>query len=187
MNSLLDIPTALSEPEAVALQQLAAGKGVLEVGALLGFSTVMLAQVAEAVVSIDPHAGYPADNPRETWGPFNENLLRHGVAEKVTVLRDDDSVLLSLGTWLDGTEFGNSLAIDLAFIDCDGTYPTTIRVIERVAPWLTVEGAIIAVHDYDLPEWPGAGEAVRDYCTQSGARFGVIDTLAIIRPAHPDN
>jgi predicted O-methyltransferase YrrM len=176
----------MTEPEGVALQQLAAGKGVLEVGALLGFSTVLLAQVAEAVVSIDPHAGYPFDNPRETWGQFNENLLLYGVADKVTVLREDDSALLSLDTYLDGSEFGN-LPIQLAFIDCDGTYPTTIRVLERVAPWLPVEGGIIAVHDYDLPEWPGAGEAVRDFCTQTGARFGVIDTLAIIRPAHPDN
>jgi hypothetical protein len=57
--------------------------------------------------------------------------------------------------------------------------------MERAAVHLHPDG-LLCVHDYDLPDWPGVGEAVRDYCTQTGSRFGVIDTLAIIRPAHPD-
>jgi predicted O-methyltransferase YrrM len=180
MNALLDIPTALTEPEGVALQQLAQGKTVLEFGALLGFSTVLLAQVASHVISFDPHTGYPTDNPRDTWAEFNQNLLRHGVAAKVSAYRHDHKYLSTAMQ-----DEGND-PIDLAFIDCDGEYLTTIQVIEAAAQWLSPDG-LIAVHDYDLPEWPGAGEAVRDYCTQTGSRFGVIDTLAIIRPAHPDD
>lgn len=177
---LTDIPTALSAPEAAALTQLADGKTVLEFGSLLGFSTITMARVAERVISFDPHSGYPAANPRDTWGPFNENLLRYGVADKVSAYRTDHRDLK-----LAMEDEGND-PILLAFIDCDGEYLTTIQVIEAAANWLHPDG-LIAVHDYDLPEWPGAGEAVRDYCTQTGARFGLIDTLAIIRPAHPDD
>jgi predicted O-methyltransferase YrrM len=195
MNALLDIPTAMTEPEALAIQQLAMDKRVLEVGALLGFSTIMMAKSAIEVVSIDPHAGYPADNPRDTWGSYNENLLRYDVADKVWAIRDTDQVLTHVEefVWPDDDpthpqrDPGELKDFGFAFIDCDGTYDTTIRVMERVAPFLTLDNGIMAVHDYDLPEWPGAGEAVRDFCTQSGARFGLIDTLAVIRVAHPDD
>jgi hypothetical protein len=181
VNSLLDIPTALSEPEAVALQQLAAGKRVLEVGALLGFSTVLMAQVAEEVVSVDPHDGYPAENPRPTWHEFNGNLLRFDVADRVVAYRDfyNGKTAALITDDHDAPEF--------AFIDADGTYETTIMLIELVAEHMHADAPIIAVHDYNLPEWPGAGAAVRDYCTQTQTHFGLIDTLALIRLAHPDD
>jgi hypothetical protein len=186
VNSLLDIPTALSEPEAVALQQLAVGKRVLEVGALLGFSTIMLAQVALEVASVDPHQGYPTDNPRDTWVPFNTNLLRHGVADKVLAYRD---LYNGRSASLIADEWG---APDFVFIDADGTYDTTFRLIELAAEHVAVPmedpaSSLIAVHDYGLREWPGAGAAVRDYCTQAGTNFGLIDTLALIRLPHVDD
>jgi len=185
MNSLLDIPTGLTEPEAVALQQLAAGKRVLEVGALLGFSTVILAQVADEVASVDPHDGYPFNDPRDTWVPFNNNLLRYGVADKVLTYRDRYTARTAA---LIGDEWG---APNFAFLDLDGTYENTFKVMELVAEHMAVpmddrEATILAVHDYGLPEWPGAGAAIRDYCTQTQTHFGLIDTLALIRLPHPD-
>ena len=84
MTSIIDIPTALSAVEADALRSLSTGKNVLEVGALLGFSTVVMGQVANTVVSVDPHDGYPAANPRPTLEPFIANLSRFDVLETVT-------------------------------------------------------------------------------------------------------
>lgn len=176
---LTDIPTALSPIEAHALTMLAEDKAVLELGSLLGFSTITMARVAERVLSIDPHEGYPAENPRPTWGKFNENLLAYEVADIVTAIKGDDSELWS-------AQVGDEAPFGFAFIDITGEYPDTFRALERVMPLMLVD-ALVAVHDYDLPEWPGAGEAVRDFCAQTGARFGIIDTLAIIRPAHPDD
>ncbi len=178
----IDIPTALTEVEAVALTQLAAGKRVLEVGSLLGFSTVTMARVAEHVTSIDPHEGYPVDNPRPTWPLFNGNLEHFGVADQVTAFKADDSMLLAYEVLEDGEE-----AFEFAFIDATGTYEDTIRIIERVVDVMHVDAPILAVHDYGIAAWPGAGEAVRDYCTQNLLNFGVVDTLALIRLGHPDD
>lgn len=180
MHSLPDIPTALSNVEADALRSLSTGKNVLEVGALLGFSTVVMAQVANTVVSVDPHDGYPADNPRPTWEPFLQNLARYDVLETVTPYR---TLLSDPGTRgsLDDHE-----PFEFTFIDADGTYQTTFAILDQAIRYADIDG-LIGVHDYDLPEWPGAGEAVRDWCTQTGSRFGVIDTIALIRPRHPDD
>ena len=173
----IDIPTALSEVEAVAISQLATGRDVLEVGSLLGFSTVTMGMCANSVVSVDPHEGYPDANPRPTYEPFLQNLMRYDVIDVVTAYREDHRAI----DWIKA----DHPAWDFAFIDADGTYETTFAVLEKVAE-ATTSKALIAVHDYDLPAWPGAGEAVRDWCTQTGARFGVIDTIALIRK-HPDN
>jgi hypothetical protein len=176
-----DIKTALTPMEADALRALSTGKTVLEVGALLGFSTVVMAEVAEAVVSVDPHDGYPTANPRPTWEPFHENLLRFGVADKVTVVRD---IFPSQAATLALEDEGPP---QFAFIDADGTYETTSAILAPLLDGrMAASAKFIAVHDYDLPEWPGAGEAVRDCVTQAGLKFGTVDTLAIIR-LHPED
>lgn len=174
---MIDIPTALSEVEAVAIAQLASGRDVLEVGSLLGFSTVTMAMTANTVASFDPHDGYPEANPRPTWADFNANLLRYEVADVVTAYRDTHRGIPSAAQ--DHPEW------TFAFIDGPGTYHETFDILNTVVE-CTHPRALIAVHDYDLPEWPGAGEAVRDICTQSGMRFGLIDTIALIRKA-PEN
>jgi protein-L-isoaspartate O-methyltransferase len=79
--SLPDIPTALSLPEARELARLAEGRRVVEAGALLGFSTVVLARAAASVVSVDRHEGYDAP----TLGKFLRNLDRFGVQGRVEV------------------------------------------------------------------------------------------------------
>jgi protein-L-isoaspartate O-methyltransferase len=62
----LNIPTAVTPREAAVMVTHASGRLVLEVGALLGYSTVTLATTALHVVSVDPHDGYPAHDPRPT-------------------------------------------------------------------------------------------------------------------------
>lgn len=165
----IDIPTALTDAETAELQRLAAGKDVLEVGSLLGYSTVCLAQVAAHVHSVDPHVGYPVENPRPTLGPFMANLERYGVREKVTVhVGFDADVLPSL----------RHHQFDLAFLDMTGLYEDTLRGIRLTVPLLR-HWAALCVHDCGHPEWPGALAAVEDFATAIGTTFRLIDRLGI--------
>jgi predicted O-methyltransferase YrrM len=177
---VIDIPTALTELEATTLAQLAHGKNVLEVGSLLGFSTITMAATAEHVWSVDPHEGYPEDDPKPTFTTFIGNLQLYGVDERVTAIKDTDNWLLSPGQDL-------PVPIDFAFIDATGHYADTIRIMERAYELMHPDAQIMAVHDYGILAWPGAGEAVRDFCTQRGLNFGVVDTLALVRLGHPDD
>lgn len=162
----VDIPTALTEAERNELKMLAHGANVLEVGSLLGHSTVTLAQVAQHVVSIDPHEGYPASEPRPTFQRFMENLERYGVRDKVTVIVDTHDKVVP---WLQPRSF------ELVFIDATGEYDLTLDIIRSVKP--LVNSGWIAVHDCGHPDWPGALQAVESY----GRPFDLIDRLAIIQ------
>ncbi len=163
--SLPDIATAMTRAEAEELARLADGKVVLEFGALLGFSTVVLAQTADMVYSVDPHFGYPLAAPRPTLTPFLANLERYGVTQKVVpILSKAENILPII----------DSKSIDLVFID-----------ITRCAELLLYESAqnikpkVIAVHDYGIPEWTGATEAVDKFSAETGKRFRLVGTLAI--------
>jgi len=78
------IPTSLTDNEASALWTMAPGQLVIEVGAAYGYSTILMAQVAERVVSIDPHMGYGSlPNSLEI---MRANLEAYGVTDKVEVI-----------------------------------------------------------------------------------------------------
>ena len=74
---MTDIPTALTYREDNLLRSICVGHVCYEAGALLGHSTVVIAQAAKALVSVDPHDGYPTWQPRPTWQPFLRNLRQH--------------------------------------------------------------------------------------------------------------
>lgn len=166
---MIDIPTAVTPAEVRRLRELARGKRVLEIGSLLGHSTVALAQVAEAVVSVDPHEGYPFDNPRPTITPFIDNLVRYGVRDKVTVC---------VGTDADVLPFLTPHQFHLAFIDATGEYDVTLAAMRRCVPLLTHHAAL-AVHDCGHPDWPGALDAVADFACEKGTRFELVDRLGV--------
>jgi predicted O-methyltransferase YrrM len=155
------IPTAMTDVEA-ALASLAAGGVVLEVGALLGYSTVVLASRAEFVLSIDPHDGYPDGDPRPTLAPFLENLARYGVRDKVAVIVEPAEKALP---------FLASEYFDLVFVDVTGRYEDTIAVMEGTMPLLRT-GGVLAVHDCGHPEWPGVNRAVKEF-----DRLAIFDHL----------
>lgn len=161
-----DIPSAVTTLEREKLRHLARGKRVLEIGALLGHSTVALAKVAEHVVSVDPHRGYPQGNPRGTLYAFTANLWRAGVLDKVTVIVDTHDRALPL---LAGGQF------DGVFIDCTGEYDLTVDVMAMSCRLLRHHGWM-AVHDCGHPDWPGALKAVEDF----GRPFTLVDRLAVI-------
>src|SRR5262249_28361552 len=118
-----DIPSAVTGEEAAKLASLASGGDVLELGAWFGFSTVILAQAARRVTSVDWHHGDAHAGEAETWEPYLANLARYGVAAKVDARRGRfDEVLPALakagalfdGVFLDAQHDAESVAADLA-------------------------------------------------------------------------
>lgn len=151
------IPTALSSAETRALAAFARDMRVIECGALLGYSTRVLASVASKVVSIDRHEGYgPA-----TLASFMSNLEGH--FDKVVPVVADCAALLPF------------LRADRYFIDLDGTYETTRRVLEALPHY----NCGVAVHDFDRQSCSGVKRAILD--TPGYEIDHVVDSLAFIR------
>ena len=151
-----DCPSSLSVREAECLQRWAEGKLVVEAGALLGFSTIKLAQVASRVISIDRHLNYTLPTLKQ----FKGNLVRAGVRDKVTIVVE--CCLSALPRY--PAEFG--------FIDLTGQQRLTQLALEAC------QAPIVGVHDLHRPYCEGVETAIRK------AGFEVleaVDTLAICR------
>lgn len=175
MSVAVEIPTAITAAERDELERLAAGKRVLEIGALLGHSTVAMARVAESVVSVDPHEGYPRVAPRPTLLRFLENLREYGVRDRVVVCVAPDWQALPML---------RERLFDLAFIDCDGEYETTLHAMRATVPLLRHHAALV-VHDHGHPDWPGASRAIREFARERGTAFRTVDTLAVFEQTWP--
>lgn len=158
------IPTALTAHEAWELHRLAAGRTVLEFGSLLGYSTIVLAQSAKIVYAVDPHQGYPLDNPRPTLDGFIANLDRHMIRDKVLPI-------LGRGDQL--TPLLRVACADMAFIDITRAADELMLAVWRL------KIPVIAVHDYGIPKWTGATEAVHAHAQRTRSDFRLVDTLAI--------
>ena len=174
--SVIDIPTALTESETTALQAIVKDKYVLEIGALLGYSTVVMAQTAKCVTSIDPHEGYPEDNPRPTWAPYLANLRKHQVQGKVLPIRD---------TWQHAVKEGLPAPYDVVFMDLTGKYEDTHELLMYLHPEWGWRLKTICVHDCGHPDWPGVDRAVQEFVTflDMHARFEQIDRMGVFRYA----
>jgi hypothetical protein len=151
------VPTSLSKREARELAFHAEGKRVVECGALLGGSTIVLSTAAREVMSIDRHQGYNIP----TFNRFMSNLLRYGVADKVRV-KVDDVKNLPTG-WLEG---------DFAFIDLDGTYETTKAALAALkgVPY-------IGVHDVQRVHCVGVELAILE---SNRKPISMVDTLVVL-------
>lgn len=166
---LPDIPTAVTEEEARALAALAAGRTVLELGAYHGFSTIVLASVAERVWSVDWHHGDEHAGQADTWDAYTANLDRYEVSN-VEVCRgrfEDEVPRLAAvgvrvdGAFIDGQHDGVSVARDLA-----------------LALTLVRPGGFVAFHDYGRgPATGHPGFAITDVADKFGV-VGVVGYLA---------
>jgi tRNA A58 N-methylase Trm61 len=134
------IPTSLSCRETLALQRWGRERVVVEAGALLGFSTITLAQVARRVVSVDRHVGY---NGAPTERRFRSNLHRTGVADRVDVRVGDI------------TDHLPTISADFAFIDLDGTAATTGTALAHL------RSSLVGVHDLGRSHCPGVEDVIR--------------------------
>lgn len=133
----LDQQGWLSHADAAALRELAAGKTVLELGAWKGRSTVVLAGVADYVVSVDQHLGIE-EMPGEDSLPDYLASVRELPNVAIVVAR-----------------FGSFLPLlapnrfDLVFIDGAHDYESVERDITYA---LLLHPKVVAFHDWDIPD-----------------------------------
>jgi hypothetical protein len=155
----------MTSAESEKLQELARGKDVLEIGSLLGYSTVLLAKVARRVIAIDPHRGYPQADPKPTLAEYTWNLDRYDVRDKVTTIVGDARTILPL--------FRPTM-FSLIFLDCTRIAAETIFLANNLDPWH------LAIHDYGHPEWTGATEAIDMFFRMRSCPMEIVDTLAVL-------
>lgn len=165
-----NIITAMTHHEAVALAELAAGKTVLELGAYHGFSTVVLASVAEEVISVDWHKGDDHAGLGDTWDIFQANLAMYDVNDRVRVVRgrfeDELPVMAGAGVQVDGV-----------FLDARHDEESVQRDLDLALPMVR-PGGFVAFHDYGRCEATGnPGFAVTPVADRFGVK-GVTGTLA---------
>jgi len=155
----INIPTALSFNETILIKNLSRNKKVLEIGSLLGYSTINMAKEAKAVTSIDPHEGYPYKGAETTIFKFKYNLTRYNI-NNVKIIQDI-------------FENVKKEKYDFVFIDLSGKYELTKKVLEYVQ-----NIPVVVIHDFARQNCSGVEKAIKD----SGANLiQVIDTCAIIK------
>jgi len=164
-----DVTSSVTGAEAVALADLARDKTALELGAHYGFSTIVLASVAEKVYSVDWHQGDVHAGLGDSWAAFNFNLIRYGVTDRVQVClgRFEDEVpkLDAAGVRTDG-----------AFLDGLHDEASVQRDLE-LALTIVRPGGFIAFHDYG--RGPDTGHP--DFrITQVADKFGVADVVGTL-------
>lgn len=125
----------LSSHDIAELQRLGEGKTVLELGAWHGRSTVVLAGVAEYVVSVDRHLGIAAVDDSDSLPAY---------LEAVRPLRNVAIVVAPFESFVPHLR-----PFDLVFIDGDHDYASVQRDIVLA---LLVEPVVVAFHDFDFAD-----------------------------------
>lgn len=134
------ITSAVTPAESRALARLAEGQVVLEMGAHFGYSTVVLASVAEHVISVDWHAGDVHAGQSNSEPEFRANLWRYGVTDRVRVeVGRFEDVLPRLAA--------EGVVTDGAFIDAQHDSDSVRRDL-ALALRIVKPGGWIAFHDY---------------------------------------
>lgn len=161
--------TAVTPAEAAELARLATGGSVLELGSFYGFSTIVMASVAEMVYSIDWHQGDDHAGVYDTWDEFNANLLGYGVKKHVRAVKgrfEEEVPRL----WREG------IRVDGAFLDGQHDAESVQRDLD-LALMLIRPGGWCAFHDYGRCEATGhPGFAV----TEVADRFGITDVVGTL-------
>lgn len=142
-----DLPQGwLTADEAKALANLAKGRTVLELGAYKGRSTVVLAEAAKYVVSVDRHKGIPPFHEGDTLDDYLAAVrYKENVAIIVTENWHDFALFLRAGTF------------DLIYIDGDHDYIAA----ERDAILATgLDPSVVAFHDMDQAQVAAAARTV---------------------------
>lgn len=156
--------SSVTPDEIAKLQELAAGKDVLEVGSAYGYSAIRMAEVAAHVDAVDPHAGELAGS----YEAMTTNLAQYGVQHKVTIIRDySQSALPRLVA--EGKHY------DLVFID--GNHDQQVQNDIACAWELLESGGWLCVHDYDQYDFP----VIKDVMDAQLGLVEVVDSLWVGR------
>jgi predicted O-methyltransferase YrrM len=158
------ISTSLTLNETAELQRLAKGAEVLEIGSAFGYSTVVLASVADLVVAVDPHQAL------RSLEALRANLGLYGVRQRVDIRvgRSQDFLpgMVKGGrrfdlVWIDGDHEAIGVAYDLTWS------------LQLLRPTGT-----LAVHDYGEDTCPDVRLALDAWKVPPR----LVDTLAIYGP-----
>jgi predicted O-methyltransferase YrrM len=159
------ISTSLTQREANALAELAAGKEVLEIGSAFGYSAVVMALAGASVYAVDPHTWIA-----QSHAVMLENVAAYGVLDRVTILAQYSFTALP-ELVSSGREF------DVVWVDGDHEAPTVAHDVTMALKLLKPDG-ILLCHDYDEATCPGVKISLDAWKVPTT----VIDTLAVYRP-----
>jgi predicted O-methyltransferase YrrM len=163
------LQSAVTITEAAELARLAAGCVVLELGAFYGYTTIVMASVAEKVYSIDWHKGDDQAGDYQTWDGYKANLVGYKVDDRVVAIRgrfEEEVPKLA----------ANGVRVDGAFLDGHHTAEDVQRDLD-LALMLIRPGGWCAFHDYGRSGATGhPGFAV----TEVADRFGVTDVIGCL-------
>lgn len=167
-----DIPSAVSDAECRTLHSLAQEKVILELGSFYGRSTVVMAQSADRVYSIDTHKGDDHTGSADTYPSFKDNLVKYSVMEKVIVYIGKFEVV------------GQNLPVgifDMSFLDGQHDYESVRRDIALMRK-VVKPGGCLAFHDYtgdvDINPQFGVSRAVNELAAEVGNGLNRIGTVA---------
>lgn len=133
------VPGWLTPAEGAALQALARGKLVLELGAWKGRSTCCLAEVATAVRSVDHFRGDGEAGREDTHGNWLANVEAQGHRDKVR-----GATL----TFAEAASLMPESAYDLVYVDGDHSEAGTEEAT-RLALFCVRHGGAVALHDWN--------------------------------------
>jgi predicted O-methyltransferase YrrM len=133
-------PTALTELETLALERRARDGVVLELGAELGYSTLVMGRVARMVVSVDWHRGYAG------WNANRDTALEY--LYNIKELRE--KVIPVIGRFEDVLPLLAAESFDFVFLDGGHTWDQVVFCVEQCRR-LVKPGGMVATHDYGHP------------------------------------
>lgn len=126
----------LSAEEASELQRLASNKTVLELGAWKGRSTVVLAEVATYVVSVDRHHGIEEVGGEDSLPDYLQSV--RNLSNVAIVVAQFDKIVPLFGSYF-----------DMAFVDGDHDKQSVKFDVQLAMEHVHGRG-IIAMHDWDF-------------------------------------
>lgn len=162
------IPSAISPDETARLVQVATGQCVLEMGAQYGYSTLVMAEVAKVVHSVDWHRGDKQAGYSRTLEAFLTNIEDHPHRDRIVV---------HVGRFEDVLPVLRFDAFDVVFLDGHHDADPVAHDVKALWPLLKWDG-ILAMHDWGLF---GVEEGYRRGLFNAPDPFAVVGTLALVR------
>lgn len=114
---------------------------ILELGAWIGGSTIVMAKTGRRLVSLD----YWGEDSFKRWA---DNVKAAGVYEQIVPIRGEDIQIMKAWLPVIGGLF------DFVLIDTSHTYPQTMSEFQLVYPLVKSNGWIF-FHDVGHPDYPG--------------------------------
>ena len=152
--------SSVTPEETLALQQHARGRRVLELGSAYGYSACAMALGgAEHITAVDLHTPHLTNlNAGDTLEVMEANLSACGVADRVTVIRQDTGHALA-AMRAAGEKFA------MVFIDADHDEIPFRRDLAGALA-LIPPGGILACHDYRSPSEPDIAKVLDELYPQ---------------------